>query len=404
MRISIIIPAWNLWETTASCLRSLARHDEGARIVVVDNGSTDATGAALEPLGRELFGDRFLRVRLPENLGFAAGCNAGARAAGGDALLFLNNDTQVSAGWLSPLAEALAAPGVGAVGPLLLYPDGRTQHCGVSFTALGGVRHLYTDFPGDHPAVRRAHPLQAITGAALLLRRTDFEAAGGFCEDYANGYEDLELCFALRRRGLSPAVVPASVVFHAESRTPGRHLRTTANATLFGQRWGRVVRPDFHRQVALDGYEARLNDQGASYAALPREREQALTAQWSGGRSPTERDIRAALHDEPLWQGGHLLLGRLLAARGDWREALDAAELAVRLLPVPETARLLLRAAQGAGQRERAAAIAASLRPDPAALRECARRVRARRAQAAAWDDPALEHLCADWLRARGGA
>lgn len=308
----------------------------------------------------------------------------------------------MSPGWLPPLEEALAAPGVGAVGPLLLYPDGRTQHCGVSFTLLGGVRHLYADFPGEHPAVRREHPLQAITGAALLLRRADFEAAGGFCEDYANGYEDLELCFALRKRGLSLAVVSASVVFHAESRTPGRHDRTAANATLFGQRWGEVVRPDFHCQVALDGYETRLNAQGVSCAVLPQEREQALTAQWNG-RAATIQDLRAALDEEPLWQGGHLLLGRLLAERGARQEALDAAELAVRLLPLPEMIRLLLRAAQGAGQRERVAALAASLRPDPAALHECARRVRARRAQAAAWGDAALERICADWLRTFAG-
>lgn len=402
MRTSIIIPAWNLWETTASCLYSLARHDAGAQVVVVDNGSTDATSSELEPLGRKLFGERFLRVLLPENLGFAAGCNAGARAADGDALLFLNNDTQVSSGWLPPLEKALAAPGVGAAGPLLLYPDGRTQHCGVSFTPLGGVRHLYADFPGEHPAVRRTHPLQAITGAALLLRRSDFEAVGGFCEDYANGYEDLELCFALRQRGLSLAVVPESIVFHAESRTPGRHDRTAANATLFGQRWGESVRPDFHCQVALDGYETRLNAQGVSCAVLPQAREQALTARWSD-RAATVQDIRAVLDEEPLWQGGHLLLGRLLAERGARQEALDAAELAVRLLPLPEIIRLLLRAAQGAGQRERAAALAASLRPDPAALRECARRVRARRAQAAAWGDAALERICADWLRTFGG-
>lgn len=399
MRISIIIPAWNLWETTESCLRSLAAHDEGAQVLVVDNGSADATRTALEPLGRTLFGPRFLRVRLPENRGFAAGCNAGARAADGDAFLFLNNDTLATSGWLSPLRDALDRPGVGAVGPLLLYPDGRTQHCGVSFTPLGGVRHLYADFPGEHPAVRRAHPLQALTGAALLLRRADFQAVGGFCEDYANGYEDLELCFALRQRGLSLSLVPASVVFHAESRTPGRHARTTANATLFGQRWGQVVRPDFHRQVALDGYEAHLNARGVSYAALPPERERELSARWSAASSVTEQDLRAALNAEPLWQGGHLLLGRLLAARAAWPEALEAAELAQRLLPTPEMARLLLRAAQGAGQGERAAAIAAFLRPDAAALRDCARRVRARRAQAAAWDDPALERLCADWLR-----
>lgn len=403
MHISVVIPAWNLWETTAACLHSLARHDEGQSVLVVDNGSSDATVTELEPLGQALFGERFRRVRLPENRGFAAGCNCGARAAAGDALLFLNNDTVVTPGWLNPLVEALKQPGTGAVGPLLLYPDGRTQHCGVSFTPLGGVRHLYTDFPGDHPAVHRAHPLQAITGAALLLRRDTFEAAGGFCEDYANGYEDLELCFALRSKGLSLRVIAGSVIIHAESKTPGRHARTTANATLFGQRWGQSVRPDFHLQAAVDGYEVRLNAQGVSYAALPLEREQQLTAQWAGKKNVAALDVRDALEAEPLWLGGYLLLGQLLAARRAWDEALVNGERAVRLLPVTESLRLLLRAAQGAGQKERAAALAASLKPDAAALRECACRVRARRSQAESWGDKELVRICSDWLRLWGG-
>ncbi len=402
MRVSVIIPAWNLWETTAACLKALARHDEGASVVVVDNGSADATATELAPLGAALFGPRFRRVRLSENLGFAAGCNAGAREADGDALFFLNNDTQVRAGWLGPLREALARPGAGAVGPLLLYPDGHVQHCGVSFTPLGGVKHLYADFPGGHPAVRRAHPLQAITGAALLLRRADFEDAGGFREEYANGYEDLDLCFTLRRRGLSLSVVPEAVVVHAESRTPGRHARTSANAALFSARWGDVARPDYHRQAAADGYVVRLNAEGVSYAALTPERERALTEEWSG-RAASEEAVRAALEAEPLWQGGHLLLGRLLVERGAREEALKAAEYASRLLPTPEVARLLLRAAQAAGRQDLAAGVAAALRPDTAALRECARRVRTRRAQAAAWGDAGLESVCADWLRAYGG-
>ena len=55
MRVSVIIPAWNLWETTAACLKALARHDEGASVVVVDNGSADATATELAPLGAALF-------------------------------------------------------------------------------------------------------------------------------------------------------------------------------------------------------------------------------------------------------------------------------------------------------------------------------------------------------------
>ncbi|MEG6594104.1 glycosyltransferase, partial [Desulfovibrio sp. 1188_IL3213] len=108
-KVSIIIPAWNLWDMTAACLRSLARHTQGenVEIVVVDNGSADATATELEPLGRALWGAAFCPLRLNENVGFAGGCNAGARAAGGDLLFFLNNDTTMTSGWLPPLREAL---------------------------------------------------------------------------------------------------------------------------------------------------------------------------------------------------------------------------------------------------------------------------------------------------------
>lgn len=125
-KVSIIIPAWNLWDITAACLRSLARYtrEENVEIVVVDNGSTDATHSELEPLGRALWGAAFCPVRLTENLGFARGCNTGAAAATGDLLFFLNNDTTMTPGWLPPLREALGRGRMGAVGPLLLYPNG----------------------------------------------------------------------------------------------------------------------------------------------------------------------------------------------------------------------------------------------------------------------------------------
>ena len=73
MRVSVIIPAWNLWEMTAACLRSLAECSigEDLEVLVVDNGSTDATARELEPLGQRLWGADFRALRLPENLGDA---------------------------------------------------------------------------------------------------------------------------------------------------------------------------------------------------------------------------------------------------------------------------------------------------------------------------------------------
>jgi len=72
-------------------------------IIVVDNGSTDATASDLEPLGRSLFGELFRPIRLPENKGFAVASNLGAAQARAGRLLFLNNDTLVTPGWLPPL-------------------------------------------------------------------------------------------------------------------------------------------------------------------------------------------------------------------------------------------------------------------------------------------------------------
>ena len=219
MTISCIIPAWNLWETTRACLLSLAEHSQGEdmEVVVVDNGSTDATREALDPLGEQLFGARFTALHLPENQGFARGCNAGARAAHGEALFFVNNDITFTPGWLPPLREALSLPHVQAVGPLLLYPDGTCQHCGVSFSPLYTLCHLYEGFPGDHPALRRVHPLQALTGAALLLPRTAFQEAGGFHEGYRNGYEDLDLCLSLHSRGAKLRLAGQSLLYHHTS-------------------------------------------------------------------------------------------------------------------------------------------------------------------------------------------
>ena len=215
-RVSVIIPVWNLWSMTEACLRSLAAHSAGEnmQVVVVDNHSTDATTTELASLGEALFGTSFKAVRMPENVGFARGCNAGARAADGDLLFFLNNDTTLTPRWLPPLREAMADPKVGGVGPLLLYPDGTVQHCGIYITPFNAVGHLYEHLPGTFAAARKNHPLQAITGAAIMLRKTDFEACGAFHEAYRNGFEDIDLCFALRAQGLKLRVESRSIIYH----------------------------------------------------------------------------------------------------------------------------------------------------------------------------------------------
>lgn len=401
MGFSIIIPAWNLWETTLACLRSLAAHDDGeetlTEVLVVDNGSEDATATELAAAGAALFGMRFTRVRLERNLGFAAGCNAGARAARGDMLLFLNNDTTVTPGWLPPLREALRAEGVGAVGPLLLYPDGRNQHCGIFFSLFGNPGHLYARFPGGHPVLRRPHSLQALTGACLALRRADFEDCGGFHEGYRNGYEDMDLCFALRRRHLELRVVPDSVVVHHEGQTPGRRAHNDANAELFAARWGTAVLPDIHHLADGDGYVACLSAQLITYLRPGEERLHDLAA-----TPDNEERLREALEKEPLWLDGRLRLAALQEKAGRGAAALESLGEAVSFFPVPEAQRALLTCARRQGKAELAGAALNMLRDRPDAVRERLRRVRRARNEAGQRGDRLLVSIFDDWLRRQG--
>lgn len=404
-RVSVIIPVWNLWKMTSACLHSLAEHTPAGslEVLVVDNGSSDATLTELEPLGRALWGEAFRRVRLPENLGFAKACNAGARAATADLLFFLNNDTTLTPDWLEPLIRLFDDPALGAAGPLLLYPDGTVQHCGICITPFLRVGHLYEHFPGGHPVPRKARPLQAITGAAMMLRRTVFQDCGGFCEDYVNGFEDLDLCFSLRRKGLKLAVAGQSVVYHHTSQTPGRFEHDTRNGGLLMRRWGQSLRPDMHYLAALDGYRLCIGPSLSCWTALSESREQALNAA-RGGKEFDEAACRALLEQEPLWLGGRLLLMERLEGQGQTRAALAAGMEALRFFPQVEIQSRLLRLARKEGLREALPPLIRSLRSEMEGNADHYRPlVREARRRAYAEGDTALAEMLNAWL-ARHGA
>lgn len=324
MLVSVIIPAWNLWEMTSACLRSLAEHSAGEEmeVLVVDNGSDDATRTELKPLGASLFGASFRVVRLPENLGFAKACNAGAAVANGELLFFLNNDTTCTPGWLPPLRAAFADVRLGAVGPLLLYPDGTIQHCGVSVSILRQVSHLYARLPGNFAAAHAPRPLQAITGAALMLRKSLFLECGGFFEGYRNGFEDVDLCCAIRMKGLKLRVEARSCLYHHTSQTPGRSDAEQANSRLLAERYGSYIRPDEHILAALDGYELRVGRNLVTWLELPVAAQQELTA---SVHKPA-LDVTACrdlLAREPFWREGWFLLAAHLERNDKAREALE---------------------------------------------------------------------------------
>lgn len=400
--VSIVIPAWNLWDMTLRCLESLARHTapDHLEVIVVDNGSTDATVTDLASAGEALFGPRFIAARLSENQGFARGCNAGARAASGDLLFFLNNDTLATENWLPPLRAAFNAPRTGAAGPLLLTPDSeRVQHCGIVFSPTLELTHLHALFPGDHPLARKPRILQALTGAALMLPAALFHKFGGFHEGYINGFEDLDLCCAVRQAGLLSVSVPDSVIYHLASQTPGRFDHDDPNARLLNSRRPGDFAPDLHRLGAEDGFMPALSPALEMYLTLPPDKEAALTTAFVR-RFDADR-CRAGLLAEPLWQGGYALLAAHLESRGQWAEACAARRLLAHFFPLPEHAAALARTAA----RARDAALASQAELAVQELLRLAAQVPALRQKAenlARWsrnaDEAALADLYENWL------
>src|SRR5262249_15190516 len=147
-------PCHNGAAHTAACLAALEETLPGnfrGEVLVVDDASTDGTPALLE--GRSRKQPRLKVLRNCANEGFIRSCNRAARAASGDVLVFLNNDTIPLPGWLPPLPRLFQArPEAGVVGGMLLYPDGRLQEAGgVIFSDGSGANFGRGDCHPDHP-------------------------------------------------------------------------------------------------------------------------------------------------------------------------------------------------------------------------------------------------------------
>jgi len=318
---SVIIPIFNHWDLTRNCLASLQKHsaDLDYEVIVVDNGSKDASACELAPLGQALFGERFTRLRFEENRNFGPACNAGAKAASAPLLFFLNNDTLLTPAWAPPLLQAFAdKPDLGAAGPLLLYEDDTVQHLGVA-VGLNRVRHLYKGFPKTHPVVKKGRDFQILTAAAFMIPASLFAEAKGFYEGFANGFEDVDLCLRLGAMGHTLRYVPESEVYHLESRTQGRKDNESHNSRLLRERQGNAMRPDCHIYGLRDGFVPFITDSpDISLRLTPEEELQLLKKNRHSLLS-----LYNATRANPFWIKGREVLAHMLEERGDKELALN---------------------------------------------------------------------------------
>lgn len=251
--LSIIIVNRNTRDLLRECLLSIQRSPESVRheVVVVDNGSTDGSPQMVE----ERFPGAHL-LRNPVNTGYAYPNNQGLSRARGRYVLLLNSDTEVRPGALSRLVEFMDAhPRAGACGPALFLPGGEIQRSCYSFpsprTYLSAMLTLDRVFPRSRVfgnqntgfAHDRTARVDALIGAALVVRREVVESVGPLDERFRLHFNDFDWCYRIHRAGWEIWFLrEAEVVHHwqATTKAENRDLRLE----------GEIVRNllDYHRK------------------------------------------------------------------------------------------------------------------------------------------------------------
>lgn len=265
--VSIVIPVYNQIHYTYLCLASILEHtkDVSYEVIIADDVSTDATEHLSE------FAENLVIRRNKTNQGFLRNCNQAAEAARGKYVMFLNNDTQVTEGWLSSLVRLIESDDtIGMVGSKLVYPDGRLQEAGgIIWSDGSGWNYGRLDDP-DKAEYNYVKDVDYISGAAILLSVKLWKQIGGFDERFAPAYcEDSDLAFEVRKAGYRVVYQPLSKVIHFEGISNGTDVNGSGlkryqveNSEKLKEKWAE----EFKKQCVNTGnpnpFRARERSQG----------------------------------------------------------------------------------------------------------------------------------------------
>ncbi|MBI5837357.1 MAG: glycosyltransferase [Candidatus Eisenbacteria bacterium] len=251
-KASILVVCFNHLAHTRACLERVRDVTPAGlyELVVVDNASTDGTGDWLAAFRGSLPEGAMQVISSPENLGFVDGNNRAAEVAGGEYLVFLNNDTLPAPGWLEALVDTAERDATaGVVCARLLNTDGTLQEAGgILFSDATGCNYGRGGDP-EAPEYAYVREVDYGSGACLLARASLFRKLGGFDRRFAPAYyEDTDLCFAARREGLRVVYQPAARVVHHEGVTAGRDTESgfkkfqAVNRPKFLEKWTAELR------------------------------------------------------------------------------------------------------------------------------------------------------------------
>ena len=224
--VSIIIPNKDEKETLENCLESIRKNTlyDNYEIIIVENNST--TDEIFEYYKKISADPRIHLICWKKEFNYSAINNFGVKNARGEYLLFLNNDvTVITEDWLGEMLGVCQRREVGAVGVKLLYPDNTIQHAGC-VVGIGGIAgHMFVDMPAERTGyLHKASILQdmsAVTAACMMMKRSAFDKAGGFTEQLAVAFNDVDLCLKAGKAGYLVVYDPYVKLYHMESKTRG---------------------------------------------------------------------------------------------------------------------------------------------------------------------------------------
>ncbi|MBZ5595467.1 MAG: glycosyltransferase family 2 protein [Acidobacteriia bacterium] len=222
-RVSVIIPTRDAPEMIGRCLDSLVGLTSypNFEIVCVDNDTRDPEALRIlaeAPVKQLLF---------PGKFNFSVASNLGALHAEGAYLVFMNNDIEArSADWIEQMLFYAEREDVGAVGALLLYPNGTVQHAGVVLGCRGTADHVLRGFSGASDGYAGslccAREVSAVTAACMMIKKELFESLGRFNEHFYTAYQDVDLCMRIRAAGRRIIFTPQATFIHHESYSRGK--------------------------------------------------------------------------------------------------------------------------------------------------------------------------------------
>ena len=269
-KVSIVICTRDRADLLASCVDSIIERStyRNYEVLIVDNGSTEE---ATFRLFDRLPSKRFRILRDESAFNFSALNNRAVQAADGEYICLLNNDIEIlTPNWIEEMLSFSIQPGVGAVGARLWYPGGGLQHAGV-ILGLGGVaNHVHRNLRrGDLGYFGRAalhQSFSAVTGAALMIKKSIYQEVGGLDEKLQVTFNDIDFCLRVRAAGYRNVWTPYAEMIHHESATrgydvaPHQKARAEQESLLMKQRWGDLLRrdPAYSLNLSIETEDMRM--------------------------------------------------------------------------------------------------------------------------------------------------